>query len=97
MHSVKAFRGTRRSSIYREFVLEDEAFDRIVDALGRQGIDGELDKDEARRLAEELSELRTNAALPELDDHLTAIAELARWCSRATGDAWLRIGPRTGA
>jgi hypothetical protein len=88
MHSVKAFRGTRRSSIYREFVLEDEAFDRIVDALGRQGIQGEL---------EELSELRTDAALPELDDHLTAIGELARWCSRATGDAWLRIGPRTGA
>jgi hypothetical protein len=96
MHSVKAFRGTRRSSIYREFVLADEAFDRIVEALGRQDIQGELDKEEARRLAEELGELRTDAALPELDDHLTAIAELARWCSRATGGSWLRIGPRAG-
>jgi hypothetical protein len=96
MRSVKAFRGTRRSSIYREFVLEDEAFDRIVAAAGLDSLAGELGKDEARRLAEQLTELRASAALPELDDHLTAIAELAHWCGRATGEAWLRIEPRTG-
>jgi hypothetical protein len=96
MRSVKAFRGSRRSSIYREFVLEDEAFARIVEAAGLGPLEVPLDKDGARRLAEELTELRASAVLPELDDHLTAIVELARWCSRATGDAWLRIEPRTG-
>jgi hypothetical protein len=91
MRSFRAFRGTRRSSIYREFVLTDEAFARIIQAAGRQGLDGELDKAEARRLAEGLTELRASAALPDLDDHLTAIVEIARWCGRATGEAWLRI------
>jgi hypothetical protein len=96
MHSVKAFRGTKRSSIYREYVLPDEVFDRILDAAGRPGLSGELGKDEARRLAEELTNLRSSGALLDLDDHVTAIAELARWCGRASDDAWLRIGPRTG-
>ena len=94
MRSVKAFRGSRRSSIYREFVVEEEAFARIVQAAGLGPLDGQLDKGEARRLAEGLTELRTSAVLPELDDQLTAIVELARWCSRASGEAWLRIEPR---
>jgi hypothetical protein len=92
MRSVKAFRGTRRSSIYREYVLEDGALARILEAAGRQGLETQMDKDEARRFAEELSELRASAALPDLDDHLTAIAELARWCSRAPDKGWLAVG-----
>jgi hypothetical protein len=52
---------------------------------------GELDKRDARRLADELTRLRTSAALLELDDDLTAMAAVANWCARATGPAWLRI------
>jgi hypothetical protein len=96
VRSVRAFRGTKRSSLYREFVLPDEALDRILEAAGRSGLTGELDKDEARRLAEELTAVRASAALPELDAELTAIAELAHWCGRAVDTAWLRIEQRTG-
>jgi hypothetical protein len=96
MRSVRAFRGTRRSSIYREYVLADEVLDQILAAAGRSGLTGELDQDEARRLAEELDGVRASAALLELDDELTAIAELARWCGRAADEAWLRIEQRAG-
>jgi hypothetical protein len=89
--AIRAFRGTRRSSVYREHVLDGAAFERIA-----AGWPQEFDKAGARRLAEELTALRASAVMLDLDDDLTAIAELARWCSRATGDAWLRIGPRTG-
>jgi hypothetical protein len=91
MRSVKAFRGTRRSSIYREHVLSETAFDRIA-----AGWPQEFDKLGARRLAEELTALRASAALLDLDDDVTAIAELAHWCGRSTGNAWLRIERRTG-
>jgi hypothetical protein len=96
---LRAFRGTRRSSVYRAHAVPSAAFTRIVAAGARQGLDGlrdlsadlTLDKREARQLADELGNLRASLELPELDADLTALAEVARWCSRAPGDAWLRI------
>ena len=84
--AIRAFRGTRRSSVYREHVLDEAAFERIAAEWPQ-----EFDQAGARRLAEELTALRASAALLDLDDDVTAIAELARWCARAGGDGWLLI------
>jgi hypothetical protein len=84
--AIRAFRGTRRSSVYREHVLDYAVYERIA-----AGWPHELDQAGARRLAEELTAVRASAALLDLDDDLTAIAELARWCARPGGDGWLRI------
>ena len=98
---IRAFRGTRRSSVYREHVLARAAFTRIIQAAEQAGFTlltsldqhglHELDKANARGLAEELTRMRASAALPELDDDLTAIARVAGWCGRAAEDSWLRI------
>jgi hypothetical protein len=93
--TVRAFRGTRRSSVYREHAVASGAFVRIAATKARLGLGGlapgELDKQQARQLAEELGSVRTSLELPVLDEDLTALAEVARWCSRAPGGAWLRI------
>ena len=93
--TVRAFRGTRKSSVYREHAVTVAAFTRIAAAKARLGLGevapGELGKRQARQLAEELDAIRASLELPELDSDLTALAEVARWCSRAPGDAWLRI------
>jgi len=101
---VRAFRGTRRSSLYRDHELEAPAFRRICSAGEQSGLPllaslhaaqrVELDKADARRLAAEVSRLRRQALLLELDDDLTAIGTLARWCARAAGDAWLTVEQR---
>lgn len=95
---VRAFRGTRRSSVYRAHSVGGNVAARIRAAAAALGLPllaslapGELDKDDARRLADELNRLRTSAALLELDSELTALAAVANWCARATGRAWLRI------
>jgi hypothetical protein len=95
---VRAFRGTRRSSVYRAHAVGAAETERIRAAAGRLGLPllaalepGELDKREARRLADELTRLRASATLLELDDTLTALAEVASWCARASGRAWLRL------
>jgi hypothetical protein len=72
---------------------------RVVEAAGQRGLpvlaslraDRELNKAEARQLAGELDALRTRQELPELDRDLVAIAEVARWCAHARGEARLRI------
>ena len=95
---LRAFRGTRRRSVYHAHSVGDEAFARIRVAAERDGLPllgslepRELDKQEARQLAEELGVIRASLELPELDAELTALADVARWCSRAPGDAWLRV------
>ena len=92
---VRAFRGSRRSSVYREHAISAAAFVRIAATAARVGLGrltpGELDKSQARQLADDLGSLRASLELPELDADLTALADVARWCSRASGDAWLRI------
>src|SRR5262249_2907619 len=104
--AFRAFRGTRRSSVYREHVSARAAVDRIREAAARSGLvllaslpphaEVELDKTEARRLAEEATSIRPEATSLELDADLTAIAEIANWCARARERSWLPIGP-TGA
>ena len=92
---MRAFRGTRRSSVYREHAVPSAAFVRIAAAAARLRLGalepGELDKQQARQLADDLGTVRASLELPELDADLTALADVARWCSRAPGDAWLRI------
>jgi hypothetical protein len=101
---VRAFRGTRQASVYREHVLSDTRFARIVAAGATAGLSllssldpygpHVLDKAGAQRLAEETSRLRISGELPDLDDDLTAIGEVARWCARASDNSWMRIeGP----
>jgi hypothetical protein len=100
MVELRAFRGTKRSSVYRAHVLSDEAAVKIAAAGERGGLEAlsaiaeprELDKADARRLADEATRVRAGAALLELDDDLTAIAEVAHWCARSRRHAWLRIG-----
>ena len=99
---VRAFRGKRRASVYREHALAEADFARILAAGTARGLSllaslephgsHELDKTDARRLAEETTDVRIAADLPELDNELVAIAELARWCARTSGAAWLTIG-----
>ena len=101
---IRAFRGTRRASVYRDHVLREESFARILAAADEQGLallssldqhgPHELDKAASMRLAEQLTQLRSSGALVDLDDDLVSLAEVARWCARAGEDAWLRIeGP----
>jgi hypothetical protein len=101
---VRAFRGTRRTSVYCEHRLADEDFVRIHEAAAARGLPllasldpcepHELDKDDAQRLAEEMTDVRRSGDVPDLDDDLTALTEVARWCARATKRSWLKIeGP----
>jgi hypothetical protein len=57
------------------------------------GAEAELHKPAARQLADELTALRANGVAIDLDDDLTALAEVANWCARARGRAWLQIRP----
>ena len=90
--------------MYREHVVLGDVFVRILWAAERHDLavlssldqpdaDG-LGKGEARRLAAELGLLRERSELPDLDSDLTAFALVARWCSRASGKAWLTIEER---
>jgi hypothetical protein len=97
----RAFRGTRRSSVYRRHAIPRQSLERIVEAARAGGLpvlggldpakQHELGKRDARRLAEEASQLRASAVLLELDSDLTAAAEVANWCARAGERSWLRI------
>jgi hypothetical protein len=98
---LRAFRGTRRSSVYRSHTLTRQALERIVEAARAEGLpelggldparQHELGKREARRVAEEASQLRASARLLDLDGDLTATAEVANWCARAAERSWLRV------
>ena len=98
---IRAFRGSRLRSVYREHVLPESRFERIRASGKKCGLPvvatldfrsrHELDKRRARALAAEANALRASAELPDLDDDLTEIAEIAHWCSRASGRAWLQI------
>jgi hypothetical protein len=90
--------------VYRAHVLPQGEFSRIIATAERRGLAllptldargrHELDKRDARTLAAETTSLRMTGELADLDDDLTEIAEVARWCARASENAWLRIeGP----
>ena len=102
---ARAFRGTRKKSVYRGHILEVDDLNRIAAAGRRAGFDlvaslatapSEVGKEDARRLAVELSELRVGAELLDLDDDLTALAALARFCARTRGGAWLTLVAASG-
>ena len=85
--------------MYREHVVDDETFGAIQAAA--RGLTllptldpasaPELDKRTARRLADEATAVRGSAQLPELDDELVALAEVAHWCGRSREHAWLTV------
>lgn len=101
---IRAFRGTRQASVYQELVLPASTFVRVLGAavghrlpvlasLDRHGPQ-ELGKDGARDLAAEVTVLRSSGELADIDDELTSLAGVARWCAHAREGAWLRIeGP----
>ena len=95
---VRAFRGSRRSSVYRNQTLTGQDFRRILDvarslelpvlgSLG-SGRPERLNKDKASRVTEEATQLRLSGQLLELDDELATIASLGRWC-RHRGTTWM--------
>jgi hypothetical protein len=98
---IRAFRGTRRASVYREHMLPQSAFARILSVGEHDGLPllsalkpygpRELDKSGAQQLADEATNIRAGAELPDLDPDLVAIAEVARWCAHASGESWLKI------
>jgi hypothetical protein len=100
----RAFRGGRRSAIYRSHVVPAAAVSRIVREASRERLhllpqlqtdrSTELEPAAARLLASELSELRARASLLDLDTDIIALAAVANWCARSRAKAWLRIGRR---
>ncbi|HEY4346915.1 MAG TPA: hypothetical protein VGM80_04945 [Gaiellaceae bacterium] len=98
---IRAFRGSRRSSVYREHVVSGRAFARVVAAGRERGlpilsavaeqIPRELDPREARQLAREAEALEDDLRTAALAHHLAAISEVARWCARAPGRSWMTI------
>jgi hypothetical protein len=101
---IRAFRGTRRSSVYRECVVPERVFQRLLAVGERKGLPSlsslaaegphTLDKNNARRLAREMTAV--DAVLNE--PQLPAIIEIALWCAHATATAWLTIaGPQAQA
>ncbi|HWE82292.1 MAG TPA: hypothetical protein VG265_11625 [Gaiellaceae bacterium] len=97
----RAFRGDRRSSVYREYVIACATFASVLAAAREQGLPllaslgarggRRLEPDEADRLAREASALGEELPSPTLAAHLAAIADIARWCSRARGRSWMTI------
>jgi hypothetical protein len=91
--AFRAFRGTRRASTYREHLMGSAAFARLVAAGGESGLrlvasldpaaPAELDKDGARRLADEASALQDSGAHLALDDDLSAAGCASRRSSYA--------------
>jgi hypothetical protein len=101
MVEFRAFRGTRRSSVYRAHTVETSAFRRIVEAAAAERLAelprlaspaaAELDAAAARRIATELTQLRSAAVVVDLDRDLAAIAAVANWCAHGRGRAWLTV------
>src|ERR1700722_890714 len=85
---IRAFRGTRQASVYRERVVSGRAFSRIVAAGAGRGLPvlsslarrgpHRLDKPTARRLADEAESIRIDGEPLVLDAELTAFGEGAR-------------------
>lgn len=97
----RAFRGTHRSAVYRSHAIDRAALGRIVDAATAEllptvshiVIEGtsRYDPRAARRIATEITQLRSAVVLLDLDHDLAAIARVANWCAHARETAWLTI------
>ena len=99
--AIRVFRGSRRAAVYQEHVVPERAFARML-AAGRrhrlpllsslqQHTADQLDQDQARQLSNEIEAVRGAPDLHDLDQHLAAVADLARWCARSREQSWLTI------
>ena len=97
---ARAFRGTRKKSVYRSHPLPADSVARIASAGRGSGLalvasldsaDVQVQKEDARRLADELSELRLGVQLLDLDEDIVVLAELARFCARSRRGSWLTL------
>jgi hypothetical protein len=100
---IRAFRGTRRSAVYREHVVAGIVFARmllaardrdlpLLSSLDRAG-PYRLAPPQARQLAREVDALEDAVRSPAFSRHLEAIGDVARWCARARGRSWMTIAP----
>jgi hypothetical protein len=88
--------------VYRAHVVPEADFARILEFGAARDmallasldphVPHELDKEDARQLAAEATEIRMSGELLDLDGDLVAIAEVARWCARAPARSWMTIG-----
>jgi len=98
---IRALRGSQRSSVYRECVVSDDLFRRLLTAAATRGFRSltalephgphKLDKQHAWRFAREVAEVQDSLREPEV----AAIIEVALWCAHATHSSWLTIRRRT--
>jgi hypothetical protein len=94
---IRAFRGTLRSSVFRECLVSDDLFRRLLAAGERYGFRSlialkppgphKLDRQHARRFAREVEELQGLLREPEV----AAIIEVAVWCAHSSNNSWLTI------
>jgi hypothetical protein len=101
---VRAYRGTRTASVYREHVVPERLFERILllasaydlhvlPALDQYG-PHELNQQQAATVAEELAFLQPVVNDAALAPHLIALRELSLWCARSGESSWIHIeGP----
>lgn len=101
---VRGHRGSPRASTYDEHVMPEGLFERVVglassyklhqlSALDPYG-PTELNREQARRVAEEAAFIAHVVNDPLLAPHLAALKRVADYCWRHPGDSWLHIeGP----
>jgi hypothetical protein len=94
---IRAFRGTERSSVYRECVVPIELFRRLL-ATGKSrrlrslsALDPygphKLDREHAKQFAEDVAVVQDTVNEPRFAE----IVAVARWCAHSTAKSWLRI------
>jgi hypothetical protein len=102
---VRAFRGTRPASVYREYIVGEGTFVRMLELGREKGLpilslldqygSHEFDRMEAAQLLGEVEAVQASPGDDELAQHLLGIANVVRWCADAPdGGTWLTIiGP----
>jgi hypothetical protein len=101
---VRAYRGPRRASVFREHLVPEDLFSRALmlarayelhqlSALDPYG-PFELNKEQARRISEEAAWLAALVNDPLLEPHLHGVRKAADFCWQYSGEAGLIIeGP----
>ena len=101
---IRAYRGSRRASTYDEHVMPEGLFTRLgllasayklhqLSALEPYG-PTELNKEQARRVAEEVRFIARVVDDRLLAPHLAAVQRVADYCWKHSGEGWLIIeGP----
>lgn len=101
---IRAYRGSRRASIYDEHAMPEDLFARLtliasayklhqLSALDPYG-PTELNREQARRVSEEAAFVAQTLNDPLLAPHLEAVQRVADYCWKHSGESWLVIeGP----